>query len=173
MDFGPSETLAVPDPPRRRQGGNKRRSLSNLNSSFPSAKRLAKERNNPNALLPPIHSGPVTRARQSPMKIAAAAAAAAAAAEGPDQAGRKENDGRLCPDTREEVMVVEEPIVDKDFEEVRSREKNIHVVPSHAGECLLMHYVCLFIRIFIVSFWGFCNWGRSSIIYLFIVVCDE
>ncbi|KAM0937906.1 putative transcription factor MYB/SANT family [Dioscorea sansibarensis] len=135
------ETLAEPGP-RRRAGGQKRKAVATpaIVSQVPS-KRLAKERN-PYNLPPSVHSGPLTRARQSPNKLAAAAAGvqhrASVLGGGSSSAGNGAGKvGSLAGDLIEveddEMLQAEEPIVDAEFDAVRSRGADVHVVPTHAG----------------------------------------
>lgn len=132
-----AETLA--DAPRRRgAGGLKRKaSSSNLSPSSVPPKRLIKERNALN--IPSLHNGPLTRARQSPGKLAGAyraaveAAPATSAAGGGGVAAGAVSSGPIEVD--EEVVVpLDEPIVDAEFDLVRSRGREVHVVPTPAGE---------------------------------------
>ncbi|KAJ4962706.1 hypothetical protein NE237_022645 [Protea cynaroides] len=136
------EVQVVEQTPRRRPGAPKRKannsSVSGI-SSTPS-KRLAKER--PSVPLPPNHNGPCTRARQSPNKLALAAAAAATSTP------EKPVESKLPPvwsssgevaaaaedsNAAKESWQVLEPVMDAEFEAVRSREASTHVVPTHAG----------------------------------------
>ncbi|XP_072991015.1 SWI/SNF complex subunit SWI3D [Typha latifolia] len=138
----PTETL--PEPPRRRGGAAKRKaasaglsSTSSPSSLAPSSKRLAKERNPIQYHLPPIHNGPCTRARQSPNKFAVAApqkppgtglspfSAADGGGNGMAVVGDPAGGG--------EEEMAEEPLVDPEFEAVRSRGVNVHVIPTFAG----------------------------------------
>lgn len=86
-DAPPAETLA--DAPRRRGGaggGVKRKASSNLSSSSSApSKRPIKEQNVLN--IPSLHNGPLTRARQSPGKLAGAYRAAVEAAPATSAAG--------------------------------------------------------------------------------------
>uniref|UniRef100_A0A1D1Z7J1 SWI/SNF complex subunit SWI3D n=1 Tax=Anthurium amnicola TaxID=1678845 RepID=A0A1D1Z7J1_9ARAE len=139
----PPETLT--EGSRRRASAPKRKgpAAQSSSSSSTTSKRVAKERNHLH-FVPHVHNGPVTRARQSPNKFAAAAAAAALpqnlaeqppASDAAGAAGPRESQGAGeqlvgvdgVPDP------VDEPVVDAEFEAVRSRGSNVHVVPTHAG----------------------------------------
>lgn len=130
-----AETLA--DAPRRRGAGALKRKASSNLSSAPS-KRLIKERNALN--IPSLHNGPLTRARQTPSRLAGAAAqraaeevpATAAALEGFSKVGPA--GGGSIGDEVVELVPVDEPIVDAEFDLVRSRGSGVHVVPTPAGE---------------------------------------
>lgn len=136
---------AAADPPssRRRGGGQKRKSsnLSSGNTSTPpttsSSKRQAREKSSSAVPFPQIHNGPCTRARQQPnnasnsdstaswdsvvkTEASAVAVAAAAAAE----AALKEE--------REDWEALEAKI-EAEYEVIRSRDVNAHVVPIPCG----------------------------------------
>ncbi|KAJ0981916.1 hypothetical protein J5N97_010171 [Dioscorea zingiberensis] len=133
------ETLA--EGPRRRAGGQKRKAVASPAAASPvPSKRLAKERN-PYNLPPAIHSGPLTRARQSPNKLAAAAGVQH---RGPELGGGSSGAanglgkvaslaGDLIEIEEDEMVQAEEPVVDTEFDAVRSRGADVHVVPTHAG----------------------------------------
>ncbi|XP_043713043.1 SWI/SNF complex subunit SWI3D [Telopea speciosissima] len=138
------ELQVVEQAPKRRVGAPKRKA-NNFNtsgiSSTPS-KRLAKER--PLVPLPPKHNGPCTRARQSPNKLALAAAAAAAVTSGPQKpvesglplVSSSAGEGASAAEesnAAKEYWQALEPVMDAEFEVVRSRDANAHVVPTHAG----------------------------------------
>ncbi|CAD5183706.1 unnamed protein product [Musa acuminata subsp. malaccensis] len=132
------ETLA--EAPRRRASGAKRKAhtLSSFAGTSFSAppKRQAKERNLLHHVFP-VHNGPCTRARQSPHKVAAAAthkptdhvAVPAWATE--TKAKDASADGGQIKAEEEEVS--EEPLVDVEFEAIRSRGASVHAVPTPAG----------------------------------------
>ncbi|CAL9128652.1 unnamed protein product [Musa textilis] len=126
-----AETLA--EAPRRRASGSKRK--ASASSSSTPVKRQAKERNLLHHLFP-VHNGPCTRARQSPHKHAAAShrpvehAAASAWALEARGTGASASGGPIKAEEEEEV---EEPLVDVEFEAVRSRGVDVHAVPTAAG----------------------------------------
>ncbi|XP_058081748.1 SWI/SNF complex subunit SWI3D isoform X2 [Magnolia sinica] len=143
--------------PRRRSGSHKRKAAANSGSSGvsplpPPSKRHAKEKSHTASL--PLRNGPLTRARQSPNKAAAAAAAEAAAATADaataDAAPQKPTDpspptppallsvGEPAAPSVEPVPAIEEPLAPDpallaEFEAIRSRDTNVHVVPTPAG----------------------------------------
>lgn len=146
-------------PNHRRRGGNPKRNaakaaisaLSNLSAAFSTpSKRQSKDRN-PSALphhmlFQSHHSGPLTRARQSPNKLGAPAASASAPA-GPkelliDLNGAALGGSGFDPAAVDEELVdqltirreEEENVVNLEFEAVKSRGKDVHVVPTFAGE---------------------------------------
>lgn len=150
-EAAPTETLG--EGSRRRATGTKRKGPSGA-SSFSSystpSKRLAKERNLP-SFHSYAHNGPVTRARQSPNKFSATAAAPLVLAEQPaasgaaGAAGYEQNggSGERMTGEGEELDSMGGPVVDADFDAIRSRESNVHVVPTHAGE--LFRNLALFV----------------------------
>ncbi|XP_019165864.1 PREDICTED: SWI/SNF complex subunit SWI3D isoform X1 [Ipomoea nil] len=134
------------DPPtsRRRGGGQKRKAsaLGSGGTSTPlstSSKRQAREKPPP-VPFPPIHNGPCTRARQQPSNTAPVAS--------PSNSGvRSEADAALLArvggaelrkaeeasiEAKEDFEALEAKI-EAEFEAIRSRDANVHVVPSHAG----------------------------------------
>ncbi|RWV93391.1 hypothetical protein GW17_00044150 [Ensete ventricosum] len=126
------ETLA--EAPRRRASGSKRK--ASASSSSTPVKRQAKERNLLHHLFP-VHNGPCTRARQSPHKHAAAShrpVEHAAASAWASEARGTDASASGGPIKAEEDEDVEEPLVDVEFEAVRSRGVDVHAVPTAAGE---------------------------------------
>ncbi|RVW16898.1 SWI/SNF complex subunit SWI3D [Vitis vinifera] len=140
-----TETEPKSEPPssRRRAGGQKRKSNNLSASNSTPSKRLAREK----ALAPPlasIHNGPCTRARQSPNNVSSAAAATAAASgalqklDQPEAAPGASSSGAGL--TAEELNVKNEDWealeaeMAAEFEAIRSRDANVHVVPSSSGE---------------------------------------
>lgn len=167
-----SSDLAPAAPPpaetsnhRRRAGNPKRKAataalsaLSNLSAAFNTpSKRQSKDRN-PSSLphhmlFQSHHSGPLTRARQSPNKLGGSAASGSVAA-GPSRMYEKElmidlNGAALAGSGLDLIMVdeevddllavrreEEENAVNLEFEAVKSRGKDVHVVPTFAGEII-------------------------------------
>ncbi|URD74538.1 Zinc finger, ZZ type [Musa troglodytarum] len=133
-----SETLA--EVPRRRAGGAKRKAStlsSSAGTSFSAPpKRQAKERNLLHHVFP-VHNGPCTRARQSPHKVAAAAthkpAGHVAVPAWATEAKAKDVSADGGQIKAEEEEVSEEPLVDVEFEAIRSRGASVHAVPTPAG----------------------------------------
>ncbi|KAI3895610.1 hypothetical protein MKW98_025401 [Papaver atlanticum] len=146
--------------PRRRNGALKRKAANNSSSAGPS-KRLTRERNNliPHHIL--YNNGPITRARQSPNKFGASESSAAVSAGGGGGSGvtssssavstpQNLNDPLPNPVSSvggEIINTIEEsnktkfeelerdlePVIDAEFEAVRSRGDVAHVIPTHAG----------------------------------------
>ncbi|KAJ4762636.1 SWI/SNF complex subunit SWI3D [Rhynchospora pubera] len=153
-DPSPASAPAAETSNHRRRGGNPKRkaataalsALSNLSAAFSTpSKRQSKDRNpSPiphHMLFQSHHSGPLTRARQSPNKLAGSADdrlerelmidlnGAALAGSGLDPIAAEEEAEDPLTVRREE----EESVVNLEFEAVKSREKNVHVVPTFAG----------------------------------------
>ncbi|OIW08707.1 hypothetical protein TanjilG_03383 [Lupinus angustifolius] len=142
-----------PTPTRRRAGGHKRKANASNSSSTPS-KRATREKA---SLLhpPPLHNGPLTRARQIPTNLsasvsasAAAAASSSAASGGSDSApalpkhsehvAQKHSSGGesvvLAEEQKEESELESvEAAIEAEVEAIRSRGTNAHVVPTHCG----------------------------------------
>lgn len=131
---------------RRRAGANKRKSgaLSASGSSSAPSKRASRDKASP-LHPPPLHNGPLTRARQTPNNLASASSSAGASA--PAAVKRSE---RAHPSAAESAALAEqlkkesewetlEAAIEAEFEAIRSRGANAHVVPTHSGETL-----CLF-----------------------------
>ncbi|KAI9396567.1 hypothetical protein POPTR_004G153300v4 [Populus trichocarpa] len=129
--FADSPASFEPATSRRRAGGHKRKaSLSNSLSSPLSSKRLTREKAGFSNLS--IHNGPLTRARQIPYILASSAPSAGVKIEQkvvaavPDAAAVVEEERR----SRVEELQAE---IEAEFEVIRSRDSNAHVVPSHCG----------------------------------------
>ncbi|XP_038887838.1 SWI/SNF complex subunit SWI3D [Benincasa hispida] len=145
----PANTTDSPssEPPssRRRAGAHKRKAsaLSGSNSSSGPSKRVTRDKS---ALShPPNHSGPFTRARLGPNNGAGAASANAA---GGFAAGSVKAEGSLFHSEvqRGDALVAAAEELNKasrlanleasfetDFEVIKSRGANVHVVPNHCG----------------------------------------
>jgi len=128
---------------RRRAGANKRKSaaLNASGSSSAPSKRAARDKASP-LHPPPLHNGPLTRARQTPNSLAAASSSAAASA----PAAVKHSE-RTHPSAADSAALAEqlrkesewetlEAAIEAEFEALRSRGANAHVVPTHCGETL-------------------------------------
>ncbi|RDX69438.1 SWI/SNF complex subunit SWI3D, partial [Mucuna pruriens] len=140
-DAAPSATdlpASEPASSRRRAGANKRKSsaLGGSGSSSAPSKRAARDKASP--LHPPsLHNGPLTRARQTPNSLAAAASgpaavkhsdrAALAHSSAADSAALAE---QLKKESEWETL---EAAIEAEFEAIRSRGANAHVVPTHCG----------------------------------------
>lgn len=129
---------------RRRAGANKRKSaaLNASGSSSAPSKRAARDKASP-LHPPPLHNGPLTRARQTPNSLAAAASSSAAASA---PAAVKHSE-RTHPSAADSAALAEqlrkesewetlEAAIEAEFEAIRSRGANAHVVPTHCGETL-------------------------------------
>ncbi|KAJ3672850.1 hypothetical protein LUZ60_006224 [Juncus effusus] len=140
-----------PSPPgssnhRRRSGAVKRKAataaltaLSSLSATLnaPVSKRQSKERN-PNLFFQSSHhSGPLTRARQSPSKLPWSGSNEALDMEMEDLVGGAGLDLVMVGEETEDLLSVgkeeEESVVDLEFEAVKSRAKDVHVVPTFSG----------------------------------------
>lgn len=138
---------AEPTSSRRRAGGQKRKasSLGGSTSSSTPSKRLTREK--ASLSHPPIHNGPLTRARQGPNNHASASAAAAnpaAQTKRPEPSSVEAEQAK-----RESELEALEASMEAEFEAIRSRDANAHVVPSHCGETIVKPlFLCiLLIRI--------------------------
>ncbi|CAI9104501.1 OLC1v1003183C1 [Oldenlandia corymbosa var. corymbosa] len=128
----------------RRRGGNQKRKASSLsggnNSAPQSTKRQAREKLPP-VPFPPIHNGPLTRARQQPNNSVAAASSPLSSdvkSELEEAALAQAGGGEiLSSDQANEVGNEDwealEARIEADCEATRSRDSNVHVVPNHAG----------------------------------------
>ncbi|KAI3946144.1 hypothetical protein MKX01_024900 [Papaver californicum] len=144
--------------PRRRNGALKRKAANNSSSAGPS-KRLTRERNNliPHHIL--YNNGPITRARQSPNKFGASESSAAVSGGGggsgvtsSSTVSTPQNLNDPLPNPvlsvgGEIINTIEEsnktkyeelerdlePVIDAEFEAIRSRGDVAHVIPTHAG----------------------------------------
>ncbi|XP_068657718.1 SWI/SNF complex subunit SWI3D-like [Aristolochia californica] len=132
----PAQPEVVVEGSRRRAGGLKRKASAasggGTNSSTPS-KRLAKEK--PLVSLSQHHNGPWTRARQSPNKFAAAAASTQQkpADSGAFPVVQATGDSVAAAGDSDVSEEEQKPAIDSEFEAVKSREANAHVVPTPAG----------------------------------------
>ncbi|XP_065855145.1 SWI/SNF complex subunit SWI3D isoform X2 [Euphorbia lathyris] len=131
-----SPASAEPASSRRRAGGQKRKAnaLSTSGASSTPSKRLTREK----AAIShsPIHNGgPLTRARQSPNNFASSASSAATGFKLQEKLVSAPPETATVKAAREELIRLEElkASIDADFEVIRSREPNAHVVPNHCG----------------------------------------
>ncbi|CAK7329714.1 unnamed protein product [Dovyalis caffra] len=117
---------------RRRAGGHKRKanSLSNSLSSPLPSKRLTREKAAISNLS--IHNGPLTRARQSPNILASSASPAGVQVEQKVVAAVPDAAAVVEEERRSKVEELQAAI-EAEFEVIRSRDSNAHVVPSHCG----------------------------------------
>lgn len=130
---------------RRRGGGNKRKA-SNLssgnNSSNPStssfsSKRQAREKISA-VPFPPIHNGPLTRARLQPNNCGGAPAVDSDVRSEEKVVALLESGGggavKVEEELRKEDFEALEAKIEAEYEVIRSREANAHVVPIPSGE---------------------------------------
>ncbi|XP_031381623.1 SWI/SNF complex subunit SWI3D isoform X2 [Punica granatum] len=124
---------AEPGSSRRRGAPKRKASGLNASNSFATpSKRATREKNS--AFSPQIHNGPLTRARQGPSNLGPGASPAA---------GVKVEE--KAPVVSQEVLEKEaerkaieewealEASIEAEFEALRSRDSNAHVVPNHCG----------------------------------------
>ncbi|WJX51479.1 hypothetical protein P8452_37673 [Trifolium repens] len=134
------DTPASETPPtRRRAGGNKRKSgsLNASNSSSTSSKRITREKASP-LHHPPLHNGPLTRARQIPNNsstaststVVGSASAPAAVKHAPQTQALAVAAEQLKKESEWESLEAE---IEAEFKAIRSRDANAHVVPTHCG----------------------------------------
>ncbi|GMP37974.1 hypothetical protein CsSME_00009418 [Camellia sinensis var. sinensis] len=144
----PDAAPAVEPPSSRRRGGGQKRKGSGGggNASTPSSsKRQAREK--PSAISQtPIHNGPCTRARQSPSTTATTASGPSAAAVVKKEAEAEGVAAAEVPPgfgeevkAAEETSVMEEDLealeakIEAEYQVIRLRDVNAHVVPIPAG----------------------------------------
>ncbi|KAK4340325.1 hypothetical protein RND71_041787 [Anisodus tanguticus] len=135
-------------PTSRRRGGGQKRKASAIGSSASSTppstltKRQPREKHTQLAVpFPPIHNGPLTRARQQPNNAAAAGspsgfdvkieseAVPTAENGGGEEAVKVDKESNKV---KEDLEALENEI-EGEIEAIRSRDPNVHVVPTHAG----------------------------------------
>ncbi|XP_071935450.1 SWI/SNF complex subunit SWI3D-like isoform X1 [Coffea arabica] len=133
----------APASSRRRGGGQKRKASAtgSGSSSTPqttSSKRQAREKPPP-VPFPPIHNGPLTRARLLPNNGAAFVPSPSGVKNELDEVAKREAGGGevLKGDepneaAKEDLQALEAKF-EADYEAIRSRESIAHVVPNHAG----------------------------------------
>ncbi|XP_020224612.1 SWI/SNF complex subunit SWI3D isoform X2 [Cajanus cajan] len=136
--FPPSNAADSPAPEpassRRRAATQKRKAnaLSASNSSSTPSKRISRDKALP-PHTPPFHNGPLTRARQIPAATASGGAPASAPAAA-KQSDRALDSAALTEQLKKqsewEALVA---AAEAQFEAVRSRDSNAHVVPTHCG----------------------------------------
>ena len=155
-----SEPKSEPPSSRRRAGGQKRKANNLSGSNSTPSKRVAREKA-PAPPLASIHNGPCTRARQSPNNVSSAVAATAAASGALQKVDQLEaapgvsSSGTVLDteglNVKNEDWEALEAEMAAEFEAIRSRDANVHVVPTPSGECRypqtvvslhLIMYVC-------------------------------
>ncbi|KAF3435689.1 hypothetical protein FNV43_RR22781 [Rhamnella rubrinervis] len=133
--------VSEPASSRRRGGAQKRKASgggSSNSSSIPS-KRVTREKSSHSH--PPIHNGPLTRARQGPSNLASALAVGGTAASA--AAAKRAEQTRLSVPLAGEALTEElnkeselqalEAEIETEFESIRSRGASAHAVPNHCG----------------------------------------
>lgn len=119
---------------RRRGGGLKRKASAIGSSNAPtpptasSSKRQAREKPPP-VTFTPIHNGPLTRARQQPNNSAPAAVKIDREFRG----GETFKSEEVLNEAAKEDWEALEAKIEAEYEAIRSRDTNVHVVPNHAG----------------------------------------
>ncbi|XVE49077.1 hypothetical protein DITRI_Ditri01bG0053100 [Diplodiscus trichospermus] len=137
---GPSSAEPEPTSTRRRAGAQKRKanSLSGSSSSSTPSKRITREKSNLISHSPINHNGPLTRARQgAPSGNQVLGLSSGSGGTGLVEASLvkesvKAEDLEELNKASEEWEALEAKI-EADFEAVRSRDSNAHVVPNHCG----------------------------------------
>ncbi|KAK6136746.1 hypothetical protein DH2020_029500 [Rehmannia glutinosa] len=133
-----TEVSPAEQPMSRRRGAGQKRKSTSINSSgggsstpqTTSSKRQAREKP-PAVPFPPIHmNGPCTRARVQPFNSNSFAEVAPvkSEAEAREAAAKAEEMNRVAQNW--EVL---EAKIEAEYEAIRSRDANVHVVPIHAG----------------------------------------
>ncbi|XWS67930.1 hypothetical protein CRYUN_Cryun04dG0047100 [Craigia yunnanensis] len=137
---GPSSAEPEPTSTRRRAGAQKRKanSLSGSSSSSTPSKRVTREKSNMISHPPINHYGPLTRARQGAPSgnLALGLGSGSGSAKLEEASLVKESvkaeDLEELNKASEEWEALEAKI-ETEFEAVRSRDSNAHVVPNHCG----------------------------------------
>ncbi|CAN8276284.1 unnamed protein product [Cochlearia groenlandica] len=129
------------EPTTRRRGGGSKRKASALgysnSSSMSSSKRVLKREKAMLSSFSPVHNGPLTRARQAPSNMASVAGFdsemlnVAVVTDGEKPKEEEEEEEERNVEIREWEAL--EAKIEADFEGIRSRECNVHVVPNHCG----------------------------------------
>ncbi|KAL0833521.1 hypothetical protein Bca101_085410 [Brassica carinata] len=128
---GSSGDSPASEPTPRRRVKRKSNALGASNPSLTSSKRMLTREKAMLASFSPVHNGPLTRARQAPSNMPSATEAKpelllnAADGEKP-----KEEEERNKAIREWEAL---EAKIEADFEGIRSRGSNVHVVPNHCG----------------------------------------
>ncbi|KAM6563139.1 hypothetical protein CsatB_023137 [Cannabis sativa] len=145
--MSPASEFSLPAEPTssRRRGGAQKRKANNLGSSgssSTSSKRITREK--ASLVHPPIHNGPLTRARQGPSNLSSASGAGVVAASptGAKPAEHAKHPGGLVGETivsvaeelrKQSELEALEAGLEAKFVATRSRSNCAHVVPSHCG----------------------------------------
>ncbi|XP_060168387.1 SWI/SNF complex subunit SWI3D [Lycium barbarum] len=143
---------SVEAPTSRRRGGGHKRKASAIGSSgasstppSTSSKRHAREAREAREKqlvvpFPPIHNGPLTRARQQPNNAAGAGSPLGFGVKSESEVPPKAEGGgeeavkvdKESNKAKEDLEALENEI-EAEIEAIRSRNPNVHVVPTHAG----------------------------------------
>uniref|UniRef100_A0A1J3JXW1 SWI/SNF complex subunit SWI3D n=1 Tax=Noccaea caerulescens TaxID=107243 RepID=A0A1J3JXW1_NOCCA len=133
---GSSADSPASEPSTRRRGGalkRKANALGTSNFSSTSSKRMLTREKAMLASFSPVHNGPLTRARQAPSNMPSAAGVKSELSNvvvGTDGEKPKEEEERNKAIREWEAL---EAKIEADFEAIRSRDSNVHVVPNHCG----------------------------------------
>ncbi|KAL0872603.1 hypothetical protein Bca101_022308 [Brassica carinata] len=130
---GSSGDSPASEPTPRRRVKRKANALGTSNSSSTSSKRMLTREKAMLASFSPVHNGPLTRARQAPPSNMPSAAEVKSELLNPADGGEKppkEEEERNKAIREWEAL---EAKIEADFEGVRSRGSNVHVVPNHCG----------------------------------------
>lgn len=141
LAFSGNSPASEPMPATRRRAGalkRKANALGGSNSSSTPSKRMLTREKAMLASFSPVHNGPLTRARQAPSNMPSAASGVKSellnVAVGTDGEKPKEEEERNKAIREWEAL---EAKIEADFEAIRSRDSNVHVVPNHCGSFLL------------------------------------
>ncbi|XP_031250784.1 SWI/SNF complex subunit SWI3D-like [Pistacia vera] len=133
---GVESPASEPASSRRRAGGQKRKAtaLSAGNTSSTPSKRITRDKNSNSHTPIYNHNGPLTRARQGPSSLSASAGGTALAG-GKLEGARDDLKLEVVEELNKESQQWEalEAKIEADFEAIRSRDSNVHVVPTHCG----------------------------------------
>lgn len=140
---GSSGDSPASEPTTRRRGGALKRKANALggssNSSSTPSKRMLTREKAMLASFSPVHNGPLTRARQAPSNIPSASGdKSSEVLNVADGEKPKEEEERNKAIREWEVL---EAKIEADFEAIRSRDSDAHVVPNHCG--LFYFFLCL------------------------------
>ncbi|KAF8112289.1 hypothetical protein N665_0065s0066 [Sinapis alba] len=130
---GSSGDSPASEPATRRRVKRKSNALGTSNSTSTSSKRMLTREKAMLASFSPVHNGPLTRARQAPSNMPSAAEVKSELlnpAVGTDGEKPREEEERNKAIREWEAL---EAKIEADFEAVRSRGSNVHVVPNHCG----------------------------------------
>ncbi|RID77463.1 hypothetical protein BRARA_A00376 [Brassica rapa] len=127
---GSSGDSPASEPTPRRRVKRKSNALGTSNSSSTSSKRMLTREKAMLASFSPVHNGPLTRARQAPSNMPSATEAKSELLNAADGEKPKEEEERNKAIREWEAL---EAKIEADFEGIRSRGSNVHVVPNHCG----------------------------------------